>query len=192
MQTDIRDLWKRQDLQPIRMSPEELRKKSRRLKNNVRVRTVCGFLAAAFVFVSFTTLAVQMPDWPRRFGASLTAVAAFYFIYQVLQGRSKNAPSDLGTSASVDFYRQEIERQRDFHQGWRFWTRAAALYPGYLLFCWGSAVAEPASAHAFAWIAVTAIVLGAVGIALNLAKARKYQRLIGEMDSTVANSDKRT
>jgi hypothetical protein len=185
MQSDFSELWKRQDLQPARIPLEELRKRASRLKNKVRIRTISGLLASVLVFICFVYLAFQMPDAPRRLGASLTAVAVVYFIYQLLQGRSKTAPFDLGTSASVDFYRQEVERQRDFHQGWRFWTRAAALYPGYLLFCWGSTVAEPASARVYVWIAVTAIVLGAGGVALNLAKARKYQRLLDEMDSTV-------
>jgi hypothetical protein len=61
----------------------------------------------------------------------------------------------------------------------------AVFYPGYLLFCWGSSIVDPASARGFGWIAVTAVSLGAIAIPLNLAKARKYQRLLEEMDATV-------
>jgi len=181
MENDIRDLWKQQEQQHVRISPDELRKKSTRLQRRVRIGLVAGLLASAFVLVSFTNLALQMPDWPRRIGAGLTAIVGAYFIQQLIQNRMRKTPADLSNSASVDFYRQELERQRDFHQGWRFWSRLAAFYPGYLLFCWGYAVEEPASAHSFAWIAVTVLILGPVAIVLNLRKARIYQQRIDEI-----------
>jgi len=182
MDSDIRDLWKQQDQQPVRMSPDELRKKSKRLQRKVKIGSVAGLLASAFVLVSFTSLALQMPDWPRRTGAGLTALVGAYFIQQLIQNRMRKTPTDLSTSASVDFYRQELKRQRDFHRGWRFWSRLAAFYPGYLLFLSGSAVAEPASAHAYAWIAATVFILGPVAIVLNLRKARIYQQRINEIN----------
>jgi hypothetical protein len=58
----------------------------------------------------------------------------------------------------------------------------AVLYPGYLLFCWGSALAAPASARVFGWIAVAAIVLGVLGIALNRAQGRSYQHNLDQLD----------
>ncbi len=184
MQSDLSDLWKQQNLPAIRISMEDVRKRAKRLKTSVRIRTAKGLAVAAFLFVCFIYFAIQMRDWPRRLGALLTAVAVVYLVYQLLESRGRKAPPlEVGTSASVTFLRHELERQRDFHRGWRFWARVVALYPGYLLFCWGSAVTEPGAARAYWWIAVTACGLGGVGVWLNLAKARKYQRLIDDMEA---------
>jgi hypothetical protein len=184
MQSNFSDLWKQQDLPAVRISMEDVRKRAKRLKTAVRIRTAKGLAVAAFLFACFIYFAIQVHDWPRRLGALLTAVAVVYFVYQLLESRGKKAPPlEVGTSASVTFLRHELERQRDFHRGWRFWTRVVVLYPGYLLFCWGSAVAEPGAARVYGWIVVTVFGLGGIGVWLNLAKAQKYQRLIDEMDN---------
>jgi hypothetical protein len=64
---------------------------------------------------------------------------------------------DMDETESLRFYRDELERQRDFHQGRWFWSRLAT----------------------FGWMELAAfIIFCACAVPLNLGLARKYQRRI--------------
>ena len=95
---------------------------------------------------------------------------------------------DVGETDCTDFYRTELERQRDFHRGRWFWSRLLILLPGPLVFCVGFAQAHPEIALVI-WLEFAAIlILAAIAVPLNLGLARKYQRRIDALDAVMRSS----
>ena len=95
---------------------------------------ICGLLAGDRGFVWYLFL---FRSWMQQLGSGLTMAGATFMIYQLYRARGKNLPDGLSAPASVDFYRVELERQRDFHSGMQFLWRFLALIPGYVLCGWG-------------------------------------------------------
>jgi hypothetical protein len=102
---------------------------------------------------------------------------------RVYARRPDNLPLESGSSAYTDSYRVELERQRDFHRGIWLWSRLVIMFPSYMLFYLGFAMAHPEVGRGFAAvIAACLIVLGIAAVPLNLRLSRKYQRQMDELD----------
>lgn len=83
----------------------------------------------------------------------------------------------------ASFYRAELERQRDFHRGWWFWSRTLIFMPGPVIFFIGLAQTYPKRAT-FVWLELAAaLILAAIAVPLNFRLARKYQRRIDALDA---------
>jgi hypothetical protein len=113
-----------------------------------------------------------------------TVAATLYMAHQLYERRDGKLPSETCFSACTDFYRAELERQRDFHRGIWLWSRLVIIFPSYMLFSIGFAMAHPELGRGFATaIAACLFVLGIVAVPLNLRMSRKYQRQIDELDA---------
>jgi hypothetical protein len=78
----------------------------------------------------------------------------------------------------VEYLRNELARQRDFHRGSRFWSRMLLLVPGSLVFFAGFAQAHPEVVRTIRFEAISVVVLAIAAIPLNLWMARRYQKQI--------------
>jgi hypothetical protein len=66
-----------------------------------------------------------------------------------------------------------LERRREFHRGWWFWSRLLIYAPGPLIYFAGDALLPEAAVF---------LLLIAIAIPLNLRVARRYQDRIDELD----------
>ena len=85
-------------------------------------------------------------------------------------------------ATTLAFHREELARQRDFHRGWRLWTRLLLLVPGPQLFFLGFSREHPEVATTILFVAIAALVLAIAAVPVNLQLARGYQRQLEELD----------
>jgi len=185
---DLKVLWKELNTNPRQISPDQLGKEAKRLRTGLRRRSVIGGGAALFVIAGFTLSFFIFQNTWQRIGSILTVAGAGYMVVQ-LRMRSARATVDIGETDCVRFYRAELERQRDFHQGKWFWSRLLILLPGPFIWFVGFAQASPKLAPMI-WLEFAAfLILGAIAVPLNLRLARKYQRRIDVLDKSFNSTD---
>lgn len=179
---DVLALWQNQTAEGFRLTPEEIQMQLQKLDTKLRRRTYGGYLVCAFLIVAFSLWAVLENNLLIRLGAAATIMAVAYLGYQVHQNRFRQAPASAVATASIDHLRKELERQRDFHRGRRFWSRMLFLAPAGLLFFYGFATAHPEVIRMIRLEIASFIVFVLAAIPLNLWMAKKYQRQIDELD----------
>jgi hypothetical protein len=183
----MRDLWQNQDREPFQMSPDEIRKRIQKLERAVRRKNVVGYVAGLVVIASFIWNLFAFHALTERIGSSLTVLGAAYGVYQIYlkQQRAKASfirAKEMGTTNSIEFYRTELERQRNFHSGMWFWSRMVIFTPGPLIFMAGFAIAHPVLAKIIGVEEIAILLLLVLAIPLNLRLAHKYQRQIDKLD----------
>jgi hypothetical protein len=169
-------------MNPVGFTPGELRRDEEKLRRRVRRRSLVGGGAAWLVIVSATAWFFVFPNLLQRIGSVLTVVGVAYLLIQ-LRLRPARTMLDAGETESVQFYRAELERQRDFHRGGWLWSRAIAIIPGPVAFLVGFARAYP-TLGTLIWLELAILPLAlVVGMPLNLRLARQYQRRIDALDA---------
>lgn len=181
---EMRDLWQGQDTNGFRMSTEEIRRTMEELEKKLGRRTRLGMLVSWSLIAMFALWSLAAKNAIQQTGALLTVAGVAYLAYQLRQNRFRGAPAEaLGTTASADYLRAELERQRDFHRGKTFWTRLLILIPGPLVFFAGFAKAHPEVIGMIRFEVITFVILTLAAIPVNLRLARGYQRQIDELDT---------
>lgn len=178
---DVVDLWQNQTSEGFRMTPEEMQMKVQDLEKKLRARTQGGYMVCVFLILAFGTWAMIEDDPLMRLGAVATIAAVAFLGYQVHQNRFRTIPAAAIAAPSIEHLRSELERQRDFHRGKRFWTRMLLLVPAGLLFFFGFARAHPELIRTIQIEIVSFLLIAASAIPLNLRMAKKYQRQIDEL-----------
>lgn len=166
----------------MKLSLEELRSKSSTFKNRIRRRNLREFLASIIVVLVFGWFLWSTPAILERIAdALLIAGSAFYAWRLWKRGMPKSLPSDLGRTDSLQFYRGELQRQRDLLRTAWLWA-IGPLIPGLaLLFAYEIAAAPPAKRLSLiAIVAAAAAVLVFIGW-LNWRAAGRFDRRIAEL-----------
>ena len=186
---DIQSAWQGQIPEPFKLSSEAIQYRLAKLELKVqraRRRRFVGYGVGLFVVVAFIKNFLDFPSLMERIGALLTILGTGYLMYQLRQTQGRKGWSSLaggdGSTTSFSYYRRELERMRDFHRGWRFWTRLAVFLPGPLIFSVGFTVAHPELLKSNLWNGAIFLALGTLAIPLNLWLARRYQHRIDELD----------
>ena len=181
------DAWQADPAEPFRMPVEALRTRVDKLARTTRVRNYGGYATSAVVLAGALWWVTRIGDPFATAGALLTMAGALTIAAQLRATRSRRptggGPAALGRTASFDFHRAELERQRDFHRGSRLWMRLGLFAPGPLLFFAGFARAHPHLAGTIAWEALAFVLMLAAAVPLNARIARGYQRQIAELDT---------
>jgi len=184
---DLKALWKEMEMNPSVFSPDQLRKEADKLRAGLRRRSIIGGGAAWIVLAAFVAVFFFFPSTLGRIGSALTVLGAGYMLVQ-LRMRPPRALPDVGEVGGVQFYRGELERQRDFHRGSWFWSRLLILLPGPIIFLMGFVHVFPDAAPLM-WLDLAALlVLAVLAVPLNLRLARKYQRRIDLLDASQKGS----
>jgi len=185
---DLKMLWKELSVNPLQVSPDQLRKEAEKLRKGLRRRSVIGGGAAWIGVVIWTIFFFLFPNRLQRVGSILTVLGSAYLLVQ-LRMRPARAMPDVGETDCTEFYRAELERQRDFHRGKWFWSRLVVVLPGPVMFCVGFAQSHPEIAL-FIWLELAVIlVLAAIAVPLNLRLARKYQRRIDTLNASLKSTE---
>jgi hypothetical protein len=176
---DIQRLWHEQPLtEEDVMSIDEIRSKAEQLTHKVRR----GNIVAATLFAVIIGVEIwqvwREPALVERVGDVLTIAALIYAAYWFRDKVTTQAmPAGLGRTASADFYRSQLARQRDLAR--RPWRYLVLFVPGVALSLLGRSLERPP--------AQTAVIV-ALGIGLfvavawvHLRTARKLQREIDDL-----------
>jgi hypothetical protein len=168
---------------PVQFSPHQLREEAEKLRLGLRRRSIVGSGAAWIVIAAWTIFFFIFHNTLQRIGSIVTVVGTSYMLVQLRKRRGSAMPN-LGETDCVRFYRVELERQRDVHQGIWLWSRLAFFMPGPVIWMVGFAQAYPKIAP-FIWIELAAFVILAASAARgNLRLAQKYQHRINALDAT--------
>jgi hypothetical protein len=161
---DVRALWQAQPVLPLGLSAAELAAKATRFRGIIAARNRREWLACVFVGLFFTYAAITAQELLLRVSFVLTVVGTAYVAWYM---RKHAVPGALpGAGPCLDFYRGELERQRDLLRGiWRWYL--GPLVPGLAVM----AIAAPSALL----VGLFVVVFGGVGW-LNQAAAAALQR----------------
>ena len=176
------DLWQNQTAKGFRMSQKEMEMKVQALDARVRRRTVDLILLAALIFLLSIHPFVHEPALLVRLGMVGRMIAFAFFAFQAYRNQSRIAPAPTMAAPSMEYLRGELQRQADYYRGKPLLSRIL-LWVLAQLFCYfGFALAYPETIVMIPFDIVLFAVIVTVVILLNLRAARKYQRLIEELD----------
>jgi NhaP-type Na+/H+ or K+/H+ antiporter len=120
---DPRIIWQNQPMEPFKMSADDLRRKAKQRQTKDRYAALLSMAIGLFLCVVFARTFVRVDELIPRLGWALLSLWCIYFVYQankwIWPGRL--AP-DATASTSLQFYRRELEKRRDY--GRHVWRRA--------------------------------------------------------------------
>ena len=183
---DLQALWQSQSRAEATISLEEIRSRARRLERIVARRNLREYVAAAIVAPAFAWIMWIGPSATIRVGAALNIAAILFVVQQLyVRGSSTALPADLAFCSSLDFYRAQLERQRDLLRSVWSWA-LLPLMPGFLVLQIGLALALPARTARFIVIGVVFLVLLAGLHALNRHVAARIQQRLDRLKDSIS------
>jgi hypothetical protein len=180
---DLRNLWQNQEVEEVRISVDDLRVKAGKFQSRIRWRNLGEQAACLFVITVFGSMSFMTPQTIPRISFALMIAGAIYVAWRIQKwGSPKVLPANLGRANCVEFYRGELERQRNLASGiWKWYL--GPLIPGMsLLVVYGICVA-PSGLRWFpiAYAVAAAACFWLVGW-LNQCAARRLEGQIAELD----------
>jgi hypothetical protein len=179
---EFRDLWQRQELEEMKMSVEELRARASKLQKRIQWRNLREQLASGIVVVWFASMSMKVSATVPRTSFGLIIAGAIYTaVHLYVWGEVRPLPSEPGSQSCIDFYRCELERQRDLLRSiWKWYL--GPLIPGLALFVgWGIVTSPPERRwlpELFAFVCVACFWAVA---RVNSRAARRFDRQIKEL-----------
>ena len=111
MPNDIRSLWQRQTKKPSAVSLEVIRHKTNKLEEAMRQQARNHFVVALIIVVMALYIAWQLDEIFFRLGAGALILLAVSLVFRARRVLPRQRAMDATLNASLDFYRQELERQ---------------------------------------------------------------------------------
>jgi uncharacterized integral membrane protein len=120
---DPRKIWQGQPKETTQMSLDEIHRKVQRLQKSGRIGAIAGIVLGVAMSVVFAITCWKVPYAVTRTGWATLSVWCLYFAFQAykLTWPGSLAP-DANWSTSVEFYRRELERKRDYTR--HIWIRS--------------------------------------------------------------------
>jgi hypothetical protein len=160
------------------MTIDDIRTKAERFERKLRRRSIATAVLVAVLIMVEAWQVWRNPELLERVGDLLT-IAAFVYVGYGFRGSAtaQLMPAGLGLTASIDFYRTQLARQRDVAS--RPWKFLAVFIPGVGLSLLGGVFDQaPALSAAFAGFGVALFVTTAW---LTRRGARRLQDEIDEL-----------
>ena len=182
MSDDIKTLWQKQETEYAPMPLEEIRKRAGKFHSQVRWRNVREYVAAVIVVCGFGYYIWIFSAPLMRIGSALIIAATFYVVWQLhKRGAAGPLPAETSAATWTNYYRHELERQRDAVRGvWKWYL--APFVPGMVAFLAGSSMLLPHGGWPHVpGVAALCIAVFALVWALNALGARRLQRKIDEL-----------
>jgi len=183
----LKSVWQNQKSEGIPMSVDELRLKAGKLQRKIHGRNAREYVAALVVVVFFGYQLSLATDALTRAGFILMIAAVLYLVWHLhRKGSSQRLPEQMGLVSGLEYFRRELERQRDLVRSvWRWYL--GPLVPGLILLQVASVHAHPGHLGRIALpLAITNCLAAAVFFLvwkLNQRAAGKLQRQIDELDA---------
>ena len=155
---DVQRLWNEQAREEHVMTIDDIRSKAERFERTLRRRSLGTAVLVALMIVVEAWQVWRSPELVERVGDLLT-IAAFVYVGYRFRGyaTAQLMPAGLGLTASIDFYRTQLARQRDVAS--RPWKFLAVFIPGVGLSLLGGVLDQaPALSAAFAGFGVALFV----------------------------------
>jgi hypothetical protein len=176
-------LWQSQPVEGIQMSVDALRKRAGRFENRILWRNRREYLGCLIAAVLFAYFFAKTHDPLFRIAYALFIAGLGWVAIQLhRKGSAKSMPAAMGASTCLQFFRVELERQRDVVKNiWPWYL--APLVPGFVVLTIGNFLALPYPANLLGavWLDGIAIAAFVVVWKMNARAARCLQRTIDEL-----------
>jgi small-conductance mechanosensitive channel len=179
---DVRSLWQKQETDDVQISVDELRRKASAFQKRIRRRNIREYAAAVLVIVAFSWFFVVSHELVPRISFALIVLSTFWVVYNLhRRGSVKAAPADMGRANSIQFFRGELERQRDLLN--RIWSwYLGPFIPGMAILIAFNIVKNPRGKRLFTEVYAVFVVLIFWGVGyMNKRGARRLDRQIEEL-----------
>jgi hypothetical protein len=124
---DPRSVWQNQLKEPFKMSADEMRLRARRFQMKARLTAVFTITTALLVCAFFAWSFVRTHELVPRLGYALISLCGIFMAYSTYRWVwPSNLPADAPVSTSLEFYRSELERRRDYRR--HIWRRTGLTY----------------------------------------------------------------
>jgi len=187
---NLKTLWEGMNTNPLQISPEGLRMEAEKLQKGLRRRAalVCGI--ALLVIAAFALLLTHFHGFLQRIGSALAILGGIDMFVTQLRRRPARGMPDVGQTECIRFYRAALERQRNFHRGtWVGWLLRLTLPTGVLIFCAGTALADPEHATVIGLIAAAWLIMAVRAVQLSRRLARMFQSRIDALDASLKSAE---
>ena len=125
-------VWQSQPVEGMKVSADVIRLRATKFERKISRRNLRESIASLFVIAFFGYFFATSPDVLLRITWALFIAGMIWVVIALrLKGTPKTMPADMGNSSSLDFFRSELERQRDLLKNVFPWY-LAPLIPGYL------------------------------------------------------------
>lgn len=181
-------IWQSQPVEGTKMSVEAIRLRAGKFERKISRRNLRESIASLVVIVCFSYFFVKTPQIPLRITWGLFIAGTIWVLVQLhRKGKPKAMPADAGRSNCLEFFRSELERQRDVVKDVWTWY-LAPLVPGYIALNVSFAIPHPIGW--VRWVLLDAFFVGVfVGTwQLNLRAARCLQRSIDDLNAAAASN----
>jgi len=177
------EIWQCQPVEGVKMSAEALRQRSGKFEKRIRRRNVREYVASLLAAVCFGYFLVTTHAVLFRIAYVLFIVGLGWVVYQLhRKGSARSMPAAMGTSTCLQFFRAELERQRDVVKNvWPWYL--APLVPGFVILtaAYMRALPFPAGLASAVWLDGVVAVLFFLVWKMNRRAARRLQRIIDEL-----------
>lgn len=124
---DPRQIWQNQPTEAVHMPVEELRGRAERRRRKARAQVLFSIVMGIALFVFGARIWLGAGDVLARAGWGVLSLWSLYFAWQAYHWTWPAAPGPDGeTAASLDFYRRELERRRDYAR--HIWRRSGLTF----------------------------------------------------------------
>jgi len=112
---DLKKLWQDQPMEAIPMSLQLLRRRAQELQTKSRLAALAWMAIGLVLAIVFAAGLVRTQNLLSRIGLGVLSLWALYGVYQVYRRMwPASIAADAAWSTSLDFYRKELERRRDY------------------------------------------------------------------------------
>jgi hypothetical protein len=134
LEREAQQIWQSQPVEGTTMSTEAIRLRAAKFERRIARKNLREFVLCLLVAGCFVYFIVTMHGLAFRITWALFIVGMIYIAAQLrLKGLPRTMPEGIGNSTCVDFFRSELERQRDLTKN--IWPlHFGPLIPGYLAF----------------------------------------------------------
>jgi hypothetical protein len=162
------------------MPLEEIQRRARRFENRIDRRNLREYIGGAIGIAAYTFYIFKFHSLVVRAGSVLVIAGVLYILFHLYKRASPGQlPTDLAFTASLEFHRRELVRQRDLLRSvWRWYI--GPIVPGLAVFSAGI-MPHSVVAMVFCW----SFFLFAFGLIiwLNHHAAVRLDRKIAELDN---------
>lgn len=176
-------LWQSQPVEGIKMSAETLRHRAGKFEKRIHWRNIREYVSSLVAALLFGYFFAKTHDpWSRMAYVLFIAGLGWVVIQLHRKGSARSMPAAMGTSTCLQFFRAELERQRDVVINVWSWY-LAPLVPGFVILtvAYLRARSFPASLVGAAWMDGLVAVLFFLVWKMNRRAARCLQRMIDEL-----------
>jgi hypothetical protein len=185
LQNPVQEIWQSQPVEGIKMSVEELRRRSGKLEDRVRWRNIREYTASLIAAGAMVYFYMNSHDVASRVTFALFIAALLWIVIALHRiGSARRTPLDADTLTTQHFYVAELERQLAVVKN-VFWWYLAPMIPGCIA-CTVSYLMKPH--HGAMWVGL--VLMNAIFVVsfysvwkLNMRAARCLKRMINELSA---------